>query len=519
MEVMKSRKEKPRVEVIFYLLVFALALFVRIYKLGDLPYGLHIDEAGMGYDAWSLSQWGLDRYYKFYPVYFINYGGGQSVLYGYLCAFLLKFLGLSTTVLRIPAVVFGMLTWLFGTLLIRENLGKKEGMAGSLLLAVCPCFIIMSRMALDCFLFSGSAAVSLYCFTKAIKAGTGRRALCLYGVTGISFGVTLYTYALSWLVVPLFLVFAISYLLYLHKISWKQLVCMGIPLALLAAPLMLMLAINTFELPEIATIHFTIPRLLEYRGAEVSLKNVINNIPLFVQSLFFYDDWRYNSVPTWFSMYLVSVPFVLIGAGEGIRGLCRSVRERKISFTAVIFFWFTAQICMGLCIKDPNVNKMNGIYFSMVFLTILGFNKCWKGLISLKGKRVFLFGTAGLYLVFSLSFIGYYFTKYTEDTHPLPLFAETYAEVLEDWKDVIGDRQVYTDMMYIYYALGEKQSPMEFQLIEQGMSDRGNVHFGFPDRVDEDGFYITFDGGSLTEQLEKDGFQSIQTGKLTVLYK
>lgn len=516
---MKSIKEKPRMEVVFYLLIFALALFVRVYKLGELPYGLHVDEAGMGYDAWSLSQWGLDRYYKFYPVYFINYGGGQSVLYGYLCAFLLRFFELSTMVLRIPAVVFGMLTWLFGTLLIRENLGKKEGLAGALLLAVCPCFILMSRMALDCFLFSGAAAVSLYCFTRALKAGTGRKALCLYGITGISFGVTLYTYALSWIVVPLFLVFAIGYLLYLRKIHWAQLVCLGIPLAVLAAPLMLMLAINTFELPEIATSHFTIPRLLEYRGAEVSLKNVLNNLPVLVQALFFYDDWRYNSVLTWFSLYPVSIPFVLVGVGEGIRSLCRSVRERKLSFTVLVFLWFTAQVCMGLCIKEPNVNKMNGIYFSMVFLTVLGLYKCWREITSRKGKRVLAAGAAGLYLVCSVSFIGYYFTKYTEDTNPLPLFAEIYADVLDDWEDVIGDRRVYADIMYIYYALGEKQSPMEFQLIEQGMSDRGNVHFGFPNEIDEDGFYIVFDKGSFVERLEEDGFQSAQAGKLTVLYK
>ena len=105
----KRRKLEGR-EGVLYLLLFALALFVRVYKLGILPYGLHVDEAGMAYDAWSLANWGLDRYYKFYPVYFLNYGSGQSVLYGYCCALLMKFFKPGMVLYRIPAVVFGMLT-------------------------------------------------------------------------------------------------------------------------------------------------------------------------------------------------------------------------------------------------------------------------------------------------------------------------------------------------------------------------------------------------------------------------
>lgn len=100
MEEKCGKKKAIKAEGIIYGLIFLLALFLRVYRLNDLPYGIHMDEAGMGYDAYSLANWGLDRYYKFYPVYFINFGGGQSVLYGYSCAFLLKFFKLSVTLLR-----------------------------------------------------------------------------------------------------------------------------------------------------------------------------------------------------------------------------------------------------------------------------------------------------------------------------------------------------------------------------------------------------------------------------------
>ena len=59
----------------------------------DIPYGIHIDEAGMGYDAWSLQKYHVDRWLNHFPVYLINFGGGQSALYAYLCAMFIKLFG------------------------------------------------------------------------------------------------------------------------------------------------------------------------------------------------------------------------------------------------------------------------------------------------------------------------------------------------------------------------------------------------------------------------------------------
>lgn len=507
---MKDRR--LRITLFLYIGIFLLALYLRAYRLGELPYGLHIDEAGMGYDALSLSRWGLDRYYKFYPVYFINYGGGQSVLYGYFCALLLKFFPLSTELLRVPAVCFGMLTWFFGTQLIRENIGEKEGLFGAFLLAVCPCFILHSRMALDCYLFSGASTVSLYLLSRAVKAAGGKKAALLYILSGAGFGITLYTYALSWLVIPVFLVFLLAYLLYLRKITWKQILCMGIPLGILAFPLILMVVINSFQLPEIATAHFTIPRMTEYRGVEVALGNVFKNIPELLRAYFFYDGWIYNSVPHYFTLYVVSIPFCVYGIGRmAVRMYC-AMKEKKIVGGGFIFLWFAAQTCMGLLIAGPNGNKMNAVFFSLIFFTVIGITECCR-------KKWFAVGIVSLYLISFVGFGTYYFGKYTEVNHPLPYFWGTYAEVLDEWEDVIGDREVYVDSPYIYYPLGEQMSPMEFQLIEQGMSGRENVSFGLPKEPDENGFYIIFKEEACAEELVKAGFTEKESGIFKILYQ
>ena len=101
-------------------------LFTRLFLLNDVPYGLHVDEAGMAYDAYSLAHFGVDRYLNSYPIYLINFGGGQSALYAYSVAFLLKFFDYSTFIIRLPGVILSTLTFIIGYLTISEILHSKK---------------------------------------------------------------------------------------------------------------------------------------------------------------------------------------------------------------------------------------------------------------------------------------------------------------------------------------------------------------------------------------------------------
>lgn len=42
-------------------LMFLCTILLRVYKLAQLPDILHIDEAGLGYNAWCLAHYGTDR--------------------------------------------------------------------------------------------------------------------------------------------------------------------------------------------------------------------------------------------------------------------------------------------------------------------------------------------------------------------------------------------------------------------------------------------------------------------------
>lgn len=150
---------------------------------------------------------------------------------------------------------------------MKEWKDKKTALLFTFLIIICPWHIISSRFGLDCNLLSGLFMLDLYLLHKAKKNWQ-------YILAGVMIGLTLYTYALSYIIIPIFLIVWISYMLYMKKINIKQIILLGIPIFLFALPLMYMILLNNgvFEKTQFGI--FTIPKLWEYRIGEVSISNI-----------------------------------------------------------------------------------------------------------------------------------------------------------------------------------------------------------------------------------------------------
>ena len=93
---------------ILFLMILVIAILSRIILLDKYPLGLHEDEAGMMYDAYALAEYGTDRYLNDNPVYLVNFGGGQSIMYAGITSVLFKLFGVSTLIARIPSAFFSI---------------------------------------------------------------------------------------------------------------------------------------------------------------------------------------------------------------------------------------------------------------------------------------------------------------------------------------------------------------------------------------------------------------------------
>lgn len=509
----------------YILLIFALgvvALINRFYKITDIPYGIHVDEAGMGYDAWCLANFGVDRYLIKYPVYLINFASGQSAMAAYISSFFIKLSGgnLSLFALRAPMAVMGLLTIIFGGLTFKEVLGKWLGLLGTTLLVICPYFMMQSRFGLDCNYMLGCSTIAMFFIIKAIR----KQKNSYWFLSGVFLGLTMYTYAISYAVLLVFLVLLISCLFYFRKINLKSLICMGIPTFLLALPLILFVLINYLEWDSIVTPFFTIPRMPVFRGSEFSLDSdvIISNIRTIISALFFYDGLRYNALPKFGTLYVVSVPFAVLGVFLGVYYLIREIEQRKyhVSMPFTLFFISVIAVCCCLQGSGPNINKMNAVFFTLAYFVVIGLHFTYFHIGKI--KNVFAGGIAVLYAIFFFTFTRYYFTIYPTHIYPQAMFEMTCEEALEYIKENDINCKIYYDFDqqgYIYYLMSNLQSPYDFP-VEIDMANYKNNYFKLPETIEEKACYVVKETNTdYMEQLENSfDFTKEKVGAYFIFY-
>src|SRR5699024_8620489 len=101
------------------------------------------------YDAMSLSKYGVDRYLYSFPVYLINFGGGQNALSTYLVTILFKIFDNNLFVLRLPAAIIGIISVVCTFKILKNNKNSLVGLIGAFLMLIMPFFIMKSRWGLE----------------------------------------------------------------------------------------------------------------------------------------------------------------------------------------------------------------------------------------------------------------------------------------------------------------------------------------------------------------------------------
>lgn len=500
----KSEETIPKMELkkTWYIgagvIVIACVILSRIVGWGSLPSWIGVDEAGIAYDAYSIANFGTDRYEQPFPVYMVNFGGGQSALYTYIAALAVKTFGFSIATIRLPALLFYIVSIAcMGYLVVKQD-NRIRAWLTMFLIVICPWHIMQSRYALDCNLL---APMMVWCMIGVLQS----KKWWQYGLTGMVMGITLYTYSLAWLIMPVCLFVWIAYLLYTKKIQGKHIVVMGIPIGLLAVPLFLFLAVNNGLLPEIQTSWITIPALYEFRSGEIGIHNLIeiaDNLkkmmvkgPLDPTDCFYYAQWL----------------LAIIGIGITLAELVKHRKEKQFVFSHFILLTVLAIWIPLLFVSDMNTTKANALYIPILYFAAIGIQEICRHI-----KPLWI-GMIVLHLVAFGVFEWYYFTSYNADGRHG--YNDVYLyQISQDLETKFPEREVYVityrlAQSYIYTAIANLISPAEY------MNTREAVLIDLPNR---DGYYLRIKGVSNYHFMEGGAApkeQEIQKDAIYVVYK
>lgn len=159
---MKSSKLK---ETVLLISVIILSIFLRFYKLGEVPNGLYVDEAAIGYNAYSFMQTGKDEFGKALPVFLRSYEAYAPPLYTYVSTLSIAFLGLSVFATRFISALSGIfLTFIVYLIVKKLNISENKylPLLTAFIFGILPWTIFFARGAYEANLAFLIISLSIY---------------------------------------------------------------------------------------------------------------------------------------------------------------------------------------------------------------------------------------------------------------------------------------------------------------------------------------------------------------------
>ena len=352
-------------------LLIAAGAALRLWAIGDLPAGVHIDEASGAYDAWALLHYGIDRNGDPWPVHFIAWGSGLNALYPYIAMPFIWFAGLDITAYRLPMALSGIASlWLMWRV-AHNAAGPKFALIPLLLLALSPLHIMANRWAIESNILPFTILLSVYFLSRHDRH---RFAIQAAAIAALSLSV--YAYATAYLFAPLFLAAAFGWLALNRALTLRRAVALAAIAAALTAPMIAFIIVNIFDLDAIRILGATIPRYTGPPRYETRAFLLQGDWSGFTDNL--ENLWRLLRGVTeeniaavlhgWGALPRYSI--IIAAAGLGVAAY-RAIARRDFSPHLIVAIWLVLALAVS-AFSDVLIRRMNLIWMPALYLTALG---------------------------------------------------------------------------------------------------------------------------------------------------
>lgn len=407
-------------------LLTLVAIFVRIYKFGQVPDGVMYDEALTALDAKSLLETGTDHLGHLYPVYMEAWETGhQAALMAYLEIPFIALFGFNIYAIRLPMLLVSLFSLFVLYRLACLCWDDRAALFVYGMAVINPWHIMQSRWSWDCNIYPHVFLFGFYFLCQALK----RKKQPSLVIAIVLFAISMYGYGVAWYTVPLFLLFSGLYLLRTRRIKASELcLCIGI-FILLVFPLILFVVINMFGLPSIE-LPFMSMSFFEKTSrtndilflSDKPVKAFIDNFKCLFNLLISNSDetWVTGRIPVFDTMYTITLPLVCIGIAV--------LRKSKDVIGNLLLIWVVAALCCGLFTSEVFSHRINILWYAAIILSGVALSK-------VSYRSCYIGCYLGLFLAFLFSYheqLGHSPHKFCGDLSR----AITYAESLPN-KDIV----------------------------------------------------------------------------------
>jgi len=461
-------KINDRMAGIIFAIIMVLASILRLYKLGEVPYGLQQDEASIGYDAFTLARYGIDRNGYHWPVYPITWGcGGGSPLLIYINVLTIALFGTGIVKLRLVPAICGILTvalfYMSLRLVFASHKFKNEAsLLGAFFLAVCPWHVILSRWSLDCNIMPFNLMVSVYLFLLGAK----KKSTPLYCLSAAAFSICMYSYGAATIVIPIFLLLICIYSIRLKVLYVRQMLLSALTFIVVFLPLLVFYAVNYLGLPEVVTDYICINKFTAARTGEAFIStesglfgSLLPNLKSMALAVTIGDEKHTlaHYYPGYATLFEFTFPITFIGIVLSLVQLAKGKRDKENSEglyligNGIFLFLTVANIILEIVII-PDISRMVMMFIPFIYFFVRG------AMFVLDGSKAMFIAVAGILIVGALSFSKDYFTKFNDWS--ISIYMPGYGEAIKRAYEIAGDdRMIYSTyeglsspfMLALYY--------------------------------------------------------------------
>jgi 4-amino-4-deoxy-L-arabinose transferase-like glycosyltransferase len=406
-------------------------LVTRLYKISDVPASVYWDEASIGYNAYSVLVTGKDEWGETLPLHFRAFGEFKLPVYVY-SVLLSEFLfGLSVFSVRLPAVVFGILS-VVGVYLLSKEISKNKtiGLISSFLFSITPWFFIFSRTG-----YEATAGLAFFIFAIYFLIRSFGKDKRLLIVSTLLFIVSMYSYNSFRILTPLVLGPVFAYHLYKRKF-------------LVVLLSVLFLGISMVPVYKLYVKDSGLSRL----EAVGSKRNIISNyFKNFSPNYLFNvgDQNPRSQVPNDGQLYYLDILFLALGTFFILKS------KNKNCYWIL---WFLIISPIPAAITKENPHALRSILTSPILSIVSGLGVYYLSSIYLKKQKEVIF-IAGIFYLISFSRYYYFFiTNYNSVTSSA--WQYEYKEIFSKQKSgCVSDEYAQP---YIFALFYDKVDPKYF---------------------------------------------------------
>jgi len=454
-------------------LLILTAIFFRLYRFATVPPSASLDEASIGYNAYSILKTGRDEYGTRLPILLRAYDDWRPAGYVYLVVPFIKLFGLSTLAVRLPAVILSLVTVLAVYFLVREVFfpppprgsrtlnARRYALIASFLLAISPWHIYLSRLGHE---VNAGLAFLVFATLFFVRAVNRQKAVSL-SASAIFFSLSLYTYQSQKIIAPLLvLILVIIYRKVLVKMK------KGLILAIFVGLLLSLPILKASLAPE---------AMIRFRGTSIFTNSDKPAVLVVSKAYFshFNPKWLlFNSgredhkVPGMGVLYVWELPLILIGVYQLIKGKF-SRQARLLILAWILIAPLPASITTGAphAMRIFNLLPMPQILGALGAVTIIS---------KLKISRKTILALS-LFLFFNLAYLyHHYFVSFPHEQsnsfqYPLAKAIDYVLTQESDYQKIVFSNQDHAYQSYMFYLFFSRYDPGQY------LADGGTISGGF----------------------------------------